>query len=225
MKNLFLFSIFTILLSCSAYAQDEERTYLTNLIDELGRPRHPYFKPGKVEGSPYLSKNFVSAKVNNINALLRYDMYKDEFEFMNSTKDTLALTKTNRYPVITLLTSNTKYHFVDYYSKGNLTTGYLIWLYEKNNFTLFKKQNVVFTKERLPKTGFERPIPASFEKGKDSYYFKSGENGILDFPTSKKGLLKLYPEKKEAIESFIKQNKIDMEKETDVIKMADFLAT
>ena len=45
----------------------------------------------------------------------------------------------------------------------------------------------------------------------------------MEVPTSKKGFLKLFPEKKVEIEDFVKQNNTDFEKEQDLIKRADFL--
>jgi len=65
-------------------------------------------------------------------------------------------------------------------------------------------------------------MPPRFSKENDQYYLKDTNGYITDFPESKKQLSKLFPDKKEAIEKFVKENKIDFE--TDRTKIIDFLA-
>ena len=48
--------------------------------------------------------------------------------------------------------------------------------------------------------------------------------GISEFPGSKKELIKLFPDKKQSIEAFFKEQKISFDKEADMIKIVDFLA-
>ena len=67
-------------------------------------------------------------------------------------------------------------------------------------------------------------MPAKYYKSSDIYFLKTKEK-ILEFPSSKKRLSKIFPDKKEAIEAFVKENKIDFDKESDKIKIIDFLAT
>ncbi len=188
--------------------------------------RLAYNKDGKnaPQGSPYLNKVFLPATVNGINASMRYNAYRDEFEFIDAKRDTLVLNKMDQYNSITFATVANQYRLVEFSNKGELTKGYLIALFEKNNFALFKRQAVVLIPEKLAANAYESDRPASYVKAEDTFYFKNGEKGIIEFPSNKKGLIKLFPEKKVEIENFFKQNKIDFDKEADLVKIIDFLA-
>lgn len=222
-KNIIIITI--TLLSVSMYSQDIDRIMINDVLIDMARLRPFYYEPNKTVGTAYINNNFLPATVGDLkgNALVRYDVHNDEFEFVKG-KDTLLLYKDAKFGTITFANTGTKYKLIEYNKKGKLAQGYLIWLFEKNNVTLFKKQNISFTNERLAKTSFETNQPAKFERGKDTYFFKDNDKPVFEFPSNKKGLLKLYPEKKTEIESFIKQNNIDFEKESDIIKLIEFLA-
>ena len=68
-------------------------------------------------------------------------------------------------------------------------------------------------------------LPISqYSKSSDVYFLKN--NGkIAEFPSNRKKLAKLYPDMKGVIETFVKENKIDFDKEADKIKIIDLLAT
>ncbi|TBX70039.1 hypothetical protein EZL74_04645 [Flavobacterium silvisoli] len=78
--------------------------------------------------------------------------------------------------------------------------------------------------EKLAANAYESDRPASYVKAEDAFYFKNRDKEIIEFPSNKKGLLKLFPEKKMEIEIFIKQNKTDFKKEEDLIKLIEFLS-
>lgn len=230
MKKLFALTAITALFSLSAQSQAFQNSEEGRLLDDYdmaSRGRIIHKVPAKTMGSPYLNKSFLPAKVGNVTkgAFMRYDAYNDEFEFINAKNDTLVLNKEEKFSNITFTHTNTKYQLVDYTNKkGTETNGYLIWLHDNKGFTLFKKQNITFTSEQVAERPFEPSSPAKFEQTKDSYYFKNSDKGIALFPSSKKALIKLFPEKKTEIEAFIKQNDIDFDKESDMSKIIDFLA-
>lgn len=227
------FAIIVALLSVAAYSQNNQ-TYQNNelqrnidVLDEYALNKQLKYEPSKTQGSPYLNKAFAPAMVSGVsnNTMMRYDAFNDEFEFVNATKDTLVLNKVEPYTNIIFTITNTKYQLLEYNFKGKLTNGYLIWLYDKNSMKLYKKQAVNYYREKPAKSGFDKSQPAYFEKAGDTFYFKDGDKTISEFPSNKKGLIKLYPGKKEAIEAFLKQNDIDFEKQSDIIKIIDFLAS
>jgi hypothetical protein len=214
-------------LSFAAFSQaDNASIRMYNKLDDLARNKKEYYKRN-VEGSPYWNPNFAPAQVNDVAqmAMMRYEANADEFEFINASKDTLVLKKEERFNTITFTLTNTKYKFVNYTDKkGEVVNGYLILLAEKNNFALYKKQPISFIKEKFATSSYDNDQPARFERGDEVFYFKDKDKPILEFPDSKKGLLKMFPEKKAELESFIKENKISFDKEPDLIKVAHFLA-
>lgn len=227
MKSNFLLIITIGLSSISGFSQRQGS--ITKLEDSgirLSETR--YRAPAKSTlGSPYINKAFFHAKVGDIisNALMRYNASSDEFEFINSTNDTLSLNKTAAFNNITFTYPKLDYFLVNYAEKnGRMNMGYLIKLYDKNNIILYKRQKITYYEATIAKSSYDTPSPAKYVLNKDTFFIKNKESEITEVPTSKKGFLKLFPEKKVEIEGFVKQNNTDFEKEQDLIKLADFLA-
>jgi hypothetical protein len=202
--------------------------------DVSGRKINPYnvnitgmdrFVSQKPEGSPYFNKAFSLAKIDDSEHkfAIRYNAFSDEFEFLNSKNDTLVLDKTSNYPKITFAGSNKKYVLVSYTDfTGKNHTGYLIEQYQKNNWFFLKRERISFYPGKKAKTSLENDMPAKYNKEREDFYLRKPDGSIVEFPESKKQLSKLFPDKKEAIESFVKEQKIDFE--YDQNKIIDFLA-
>ena len=181
----------------------------------------------KIQGSPYLSKDFKAANVSQINVIanMRYNVYKDEFEFITPKNDTLILDKINDFANLEFVNSKTKYFLTNYTNESNrIVFGYLINLYEKGNFGLFKKDNILMQEEKIAKTTLEANMPAKYYNASSTYFLKNDKN-FIKFPESKKQLVKIFPDKKEMIEKFLKENKIDFDITEEKIKIIDFLTT
>lgn len=227
MKHQFKLLLFSLFTSVFVYGQVPRATSLDNSdLSILGRQ---YVKQAEVvKGSPYIDKVFGHGKVVNAaeNVFLRYNAYDDVFEFISPSNDTLVLNKTEAYGDIVFRSTKINYRLLNYTSKnGKPTTGYLIHLYEKNDFILYKKQKVNFSSARPAVSSYAADLPAEYTIAADVFYLKSKDQDIFEFPTNKKGLVKLYPNRKEAIETFLKQNNINFTSETDLKKLIDFLAT
>ena len=182
----------------------------------------------KIVGSPYTQKMFAQAKVGTVEQknFMRYNVFNDEFEFISNQKDTLILDKIEDFGTIVFPETNRKFQLVTYTnSKNKLFYGYLQNLKENNGFALFKKENIQYVDGKIAKTSMEVNMPAKYVKMDDTFFLKNKDKGTSEFPENKKGLLKLFPDKKEAIESFFKENKIDSDSESDLMKIIDFIAT
>ena len=231
MKRTIILSILLTLISITAFSQVNGVNNRYEVIDPAtsGKIFHnPKYEASKPKGSQYINQMFASAKVENVNqkSFMRYNVFKDEFEYISARNDTLILDKIEDFGNITFVATNTKYKCVNYTNTNKkLINGYLIVLYEKEDFILFKKQNITFYEEKIAKTSLESNMPAKYVKADDFYYLKNKSVGIVEFPSNKKGIVKLYPEKKAAIEAFIKANDIDFDLEKDMMKVIDFLAS
>ena len=188
---------------------------------------NPPKRIGRTAGSPYTQLAFAKARVSKINvdAYMRYNAFTDEFEFINSKNDTLILDKVEDFSDIDFAGIQKKYRLLPYTDNRNkLSYGYLILAYEKNGFYLLKKENVNFTEEKVAKTTLEIAMPARYSKGSDSWFIKVKDATATAFPSGKKDLIKMFPDKKTAIELFVKENKIDLDEDADKIRIIDFLA-
>lgn len=214
MKNFKIVLFVVLVFQLNSYAQLPVKTskYNSNLKT-------------KIVGSPYTQKMFAQAKVGSLDqkTFMRYNVFNDEFEFISNQKDTLILDKIEDFGTIVFPETNRKFQLVTYTnSKNKLFYGYLINLKENNGFALLKKENIQYVDEKIAKTSMEVNMPAKYVKTDDTFFLKN--KGTSEFPENKKGLLKLFPDKKEAIETFLKENKIDFDSESDLMKIIDFIA-
>jgi hypothetical protein len=189
--------------------------------------RNPIQKAEKPSGSPYKLNTFTQAKVANVDqkAFMRYNIFKDEFEFLNAKKDTLILDKLEDFNTISFNDIGNKYELLNYSnSKNNSIYGYLIPIYEKDGFTLYKKENINFYEGKVAKTTLERSMPSKFVQSENTYFFKNKQQFTTELPSSKKNLNKLFPDKKEAIDTYFKENKLGFKDENDLKKILDLIS-
>lgn len=225
MKNTFLLAAFIFLNLSFAFSQAVRKEVINP--DYAGKIfRNPAATKNKIQGSPYVQKMFASANVENLNikAYMRYNVLNDEFEFITPKNDTLILDKIEDFSSIYFSGLNKRYKLTQYTNDKKLAYGYLIEVYKKGDFGLFRKENISFIEGKVAKTSLETSMPAKYTKSEDSYFLKNKET-ISEFPGNKKQLIKLFPEKKAAIESFFKDNKISFDEDSDRIKIIDFIAT
>jgi len=226
MKKLIFTLFLTLLVTGLAYSQREYKTLDPERAGKIFR--NPVYKKSKPQGSPYLQKMFTNAIVEDLNlkAYMRYNVYNDEFEFITPKNDTLVLDKIEDFNTILFTGLNKKYTLTKYTDSSNkLEYGYLIAVYKKGNYELLKKENIAFTEEKKAKTTLERDMPAKYLKLDDTYFLRNNDSGISEFPDGKKALIKLFPNHKQVIETFIKDNKISFGEESDLRKIIDFLST
>jgi hypothetical protein len=188
--------------------------------------RNPKNNAEKPLGMPYSQKMFGSALVEKLKlkAYMRYNVVNDEFEFITPKNDTLILDKIEDFSSITFPELHLNYLLTPYVNRGKLVYGYLLDYYKKGDFGLFMKQNIIYVDAKPAKTTLEVNMPAKYSKTNNSYFLKNKET-IAEFPHGKKALVKLFPDKKQIIEDFVKQNKIDFDAESDMIRIINFLAS
>ncbi len=210
---------------------------LTNIFGQLTKEvthpdiagrlfRNPAREAAKIQGSPYLKPFFKEVSVTKIKTIaqMRYNVFNDEFEFISPKKDTLILDKIEDFGALNFVNTSINYKLCNYTNQNEkIVYGYLIDLHQNGEFGLFKKENISLTEEKIAKTSLEQNMPAKYYNSGSSYFLKNGKN-IIAFPNSKKRLLKIFPEKQVAIETFVKDNKIDFDIEADKIKLIDFMA-
>ena len=221
--------VLILMLSGNIYAQITQGGQSQVLIASLGNGlfKNPKREATSPQGSPYVINNFSEVRVENIDiiALMRYNVYKDEFEFISPKNDTLILDKINDFKDLKFVGTNIKYRLVNYInSDDKYQYGYLINVCEKNSFGLFRKETVLLSEGKIARTTLERDMPSQYSKSSDVYYLKNNDK-IIEFPSNRKKLVKLYPERKDIIEKFLKENKIDFDIDADKIKIIDLLST
>jgi len=180
-----------------------------------------------VEGTPYYDESFNSAKITPLNKvyLIRYNAALDDMEVIQST-DTLIMNKNNKNYVIKESRSGVTYKILEYAdSKKDDKLGYYVQLTEGTNVALYRKDRKKFVEvKRAAYGGNLGGSSAKFKKQKSEFYVELNASGdVMKLPRKKKSVIKAFPGKEDAVKKFIKQNKIKVSKEKDLIKLINYV--
>ena len=213
MKRIFyiLVTIF-LLLGSAIYSQDP----MNNLLQEVRAIANRDISGGlsyeEIEGSPYDSDKFIQGTVllkngKSTNVPLRYNLFTDEFEFMQEGK-VFSLIKNSVQSIQrggeAIYPENLKYYFSQ----------------ESGKYSLYIRKKVSFV-PKVPARPYIDEIPPTFKREMDEYYLKE-ENMPAREIKNKKGLLEMLGDNKAAID-FIKKSKTKVNKVEDLLELVKFL--
>lgn len=178
----------------------------------------------KTEGSQYIDNTFYSSSFTCISQAtppIRYNTYKEEMEFM--IEDKLYYLDKNENCEMTINNVTYKY-FTNYDSKDN--DGYLIILTKSKDskYILYKKEKVKFVPAYTPGSSYAEEKPPKYVVDKSKYFIKIHDT-LTAFPEKKSELLKLFPNNKEAIELYLKENKVKFNEDSSLLLLTTFLNT
>ncbi len=178
----------------------------------------------KTEGSQYIDNTFYSSSFTCISQAtppIRYNTYKEEMEFM--IEDKLYYLDKNENCEMTINNLTYKY-FTNYDSKNN--DGYLIILTKSKDskYILYKKEKVKFVPAYTPGSSYAEEKPPKYVVDKSKYFIKI-QDTLTAFPEKKSELIKLFPNNKEAIELYLKDNKIKFNEDSSLLLLINFLNT
>ena len=223
MSKRFFVSVFVLFLHLVSFSQSQ--SLLVNIGGKIFH--NPKSETNRIVGTPYTQSKFAYAEIERIpdKHFMRYNAYSDNFEFITFKNDTLEMVKIDDINTITFTNPYKKYTYLNYISsaKGR-TKGFFVELHSKGGFTLYKKESITFYAGKKARNTQETDLPACYSKVSESFYFKTKTGNVIPFPESKKQLTKLYPDKKDAIDVFLKENKIHFDNLEDCFKIVDFLA-
>lgn len=176
-----------------------------------------------IEGSPYLSDEFISGEViinDSIlieNVPLRYNMYSDRMEFMNAANQILEIDQSNKHYRFKIGSQT----FVNrnYSNDGALHEGIFERLNE-GKISLYKKYRVEL-KEATKAIGFQEAQPNKFVRNEDEYYLGINNNTPVAAGNTKK-LIALLEQFKPELEAYIKSEKLKLKKESDLIRLVQY---
>ncbi|MCB0431520.1 MAG: hypothetical protein KDD18_00195 [Mangrovimonas sp.] len=207
MKTL-ITNLFIFLFSICSYSQ--QKVYFSNGAFQDGGNRNNLFldidnnEEDKTEGSRFINDNFLPAKLNDSDDIffLRYDAFNEVFEISKNEK-IYSLNKHIENVTISFLNLNLVYKAFTV----DGTEKYFVLLNNENQkINLLKKESIIFTEEKLSKTGYDEYRPPKYKRGKDVFFMhKDGE--VIELPTNKKKFAALFPEKEDQILDHIKKAK------------------
>ena len=178
----------------------------------------------KIEGSQYIDEQFYPSTFSCLSVVtpsIRYNVYKEEMEFIFEGK--LYYLNKNENCEITLSNDTYKY-FINYDNKKS--NGYLVILNISKNskYILYKKEKVKYVPKYIPSSTYADERPAKYVIEKSKYFIKI-QDSLIEFPEKKSELLKLFPNFKDSIESFLKDKKVKFFEESSLLELMNFLNT
>jgi len=176
-------------------------------------------------GSMFTNDKYMPAKVSNGDkvVLARYNAYADNFEISDPQAGTTSILRMESGITITFNSTGEAYTIQQYKTnKDEVKTGYLNIISEKPNVKIYKRERVFLQPESFPASSYQTYKPAHYKKLDDEFYIKVKDQDAVYF-SGKKELAKILPAKSKEILDFIKQNKLDLEKESDLQKLGVYL--
>lgn len=228
MKKIF-FSTLCSFMIFSASGQNTIDLFSRTNVD-LHRNNRLESKYEKAVGTPYTNDKFSLASINNVASpvLVRYNAEADEIEVENkeSEKKYFTLPKDKEYNQIAFKNGTYKFVLVNYKDvKGAEVNGYLIEKFVKNDVTLFKKEKVNYIKGKEAENSYTMSSPAKLVRAKDEFYIQLKNKEIVEFPKNKKKFIAMFESKKDAINTYLKENDISFSEENDMAKVTEFIST
>ncbi|MEM7086437.1 MAG: hypothetical protein AAF489_09655 [Bacteroidota bacterium] len=232
MKNVLALVLFSVLAfnASTSFAQrsteeTESTNYITNKAITINANERNF------SGSAYENKEFASGyvfkngKTLASNVALRYNAKRDEIEVKNSLKSSNQSARVlvkNDDIYIKILNKVFVYSPV---RKGIDKAGYFMVVHEGANYSLYKKLTKKFIEGREAINSITRDTPPAFQN-KEAYYLVNKVDGSFTvFPKSRKGKLKVFSENKKEIKSFVKSNRLNVNKGYDLAKLVKYYDT
>jgi len=182
----------------------------------------------KTVGSPYEDATFNPGMLYNddetfqVNLFARYNIMDDVIEIKNTVSDHDSLIKfLIKTPDLSLKIDEKVYDFVPF--SGNIEDGaYFEILFRGNNVDLYKKHSKKFIEGRIARTSYEVDFPQRFVD-ENAYFFVTNEGKMIEFPSSSNKKLDVIPYKKQELNKYIKEKKLQINEEKDLINLIRYL--
>lgn len=177
-----------------------------------------------IKDEAYANTNFINGNIYQEDQLIksgvpmRYNAFADEIEIKKNSTDVDygALIKD---PDIFVKVGKNLYVFIPF-EGSNEKGGYFNVLSDGKNYDLYKKTTATFQEAKKAATTYAKATPPSFSKNVTYYLVEDGR--FLEMPKSKSRILKMMNSKKKEINSYVKENKLNIDNEGDLIQLVSY---
>lgn len=187
-------------------------------------------KADEILGSPYLTDNFIKSKVFFGEEFVgdyfvRYNALNSEIEIKNTNLAEEAPKRLLANQDLRVKYGQRELLFTTYINKKDETkNGYLSIISKGDIFTLYHRLAVKFSEGKAAANSMVNAIPSRYAHFVEYYYQKTGVDRIDQLVQKKGALLKILEKNmKESVNNFIKENKIDLSNEQDLIRTFEFI--
>ncbi|MEM7380819.1 MAG: hypothetical protein AAF361_06415 [Bacteroidota bacterium] len=188
--------------------------------------KSPNLDDVKAEGSPYLEEEFKYGRVYAYDSLklkgeMRYNAYRSEIEVAEDDDSYFSLLKR---PYISVEIDNEIFKMYTYTDVNNLSRVAYFNPRNKGKAVLLFKPEIKLRKGRVPSTSYDRYVPPTYIDI-STYYIKTGEEPAERVRLKKKDIVSVLKNKKTEVVAYIKDEKLNMSKEADVIRLLNYYNT
>lgn len=174
-----------------------------------------------VKGSPYLNKAFISGEVivdnyRFVGVPLRYNIYNDDIEYEEGDK---ILAIANPLTVKRVIINETPFVYSSYIISNAEAKGYFELLSD-GEVQVLKKYKIVYIMGKAAQA-YTTAEPPRFVSVPSQLYVKFGDSSAQNFKKAK-SILKLFGDQMDEMQSYLKQEKLNIKKEGDLIKLITY---
>ena len=182
-----------------------------------------------IKGSPFIQKDYQAAKIIKLDKNTFSTMYNAHRDFMEVLKEggTQYFLPSKKYPYEVVFV-NSGVSYKAFYFKGKKENKYGFFKIASKNKTcnLLVREQIKLKEAIKPKTGYGEYTPSKFSREKDTYYINFTKNDIaLKLPKKKKAFFKLFSSQSQNIQKFVKKEKLNIKKESDLVKVISYYNT
>ena len=186
-------------------------------------------KQQNFQGSPYTSDLFLPTTLfygeENLGELYyRYNAFNEEIEIKKTNLDTEGIRALGRDKKIAVLVNGKPMSFKTFIDKKGLTQNGYLTLIKAGKYALYQRTDIKYTEGQKAQNSFVPAIPPRFSQFTEYYLEVDGKNRIDELELSNRKLLKLVADDdKESLKAFLKENKLKISDEKEVMEALDFL--
>ncbi|MBO0343398.1 MAG: hypothetical protein VX798_13840 [Bacteroidota bacterium] len=187
-------------------------------------------KESDIQGSAYTTDVFLPGKLYykddfESDVFYRYNAYMEEIEIKSSNTPNSPVSGLRRDKNINLRSVDGKiFSFKTFIDNSGLTQNGYLTLLSDGKYKFYKRVDVKYTEGQKAQNSFVKAIPPRFSQFTE-YYLEVPENNRIDeLVISNRKLLKLLPaDQRDTIKTYLKENKIKLKDEADVIQVLNWL--
>lgn len=178
----------------------------------------------RIEGSMYLDDDFKLGELILIDdshkdgAFYRYNVYSNEMEIIEE-KDTLAIISPERIKYLKFYDGT--FIFTKFKNKKEINRGYFELL-SNGNFRLLLRRIAIFEPYNPPYTALHSGSEYDRFIIFKSYYLQKNGSPAIKIRKNKHYILSILKDRRKELEKYIKQNKLKLRKDTDLINLISY---
>ncbi|MEO0571768.1 MAG: hypothetical protein AAF039_08685 [Bacteroidota bacterium] len=179
-----------------------------------------------IEGSPYMSNTFAPGQLYYGDEAVgdiyyRHNAYNEEIEIKQTNSEAASILGLSKDKNIRLVANGKSMSFKTVVDKNENTKNAYLMLLIDGDYKLYKHLYVTFKEAKRAENSLVKSTPAKFSQSTQYFLEKPSANRIDQIELSNKKIAQLVGNNE--LNKFLKENKLKVKNENDLIKAVNFL--